>query len=165
MAQGIDQTLVTFTPEEQYAHVTLTYVVDNVCLHAAKVAEVQASYQAQILEEQGSGKDGAEQRAALLQQQMTEEVQAVPLLAVPRSSKSRKKTEGAEAQANPAVGEKAGASAGQAKKAAEKERAAVQLLNEQGIPSGKFGWCVACRAPANLYCKHTRHPVCSFECK
>ena len=38
-------------------------------------------------------------------------------------------------------------------------------MNEQGIPAGKFGWCVCCRGTANLYCKHTRHPVCSFECK
>ena len=33
------------------------------------------------------------------------------------------------------------------------------------IPAGKFGWCIMCRGQANLYCKDTRHPVCSFECK
>ena len=51
------------------------------------------------------------------------------------------------------------------KKEKPDERAEVVLMNEKGIPAGKFGWCVACRGTAGLYCKHTRHPVCSFECK
>ena len=32
-----DSTMVTFSPEEQYAQVTMTLIIDNVCLHAAKV--------------------------------------------------------------------------------------------------------------------------------
>lgn len=43
-ASSVDQTLVTFTAEEQYAHVTLTYLVDSVCLHASKVDEVTKAY-------------------------------------------------------------------------------------------------------------------------
>jgi len=41
----------------------------------------------------------------------------------------------------------------------------VEIPNELGIASGKFGWCIVCRNKANLYCRDTRHPVCSFECK
>lgn len=41
----------------------------------------------------------------------------------------------------------------------------VDIKNEHGIPAGKFGWCIVCRNQANLYCKDTRHPVCSYECK
>lgn len=69
----------------------------------------------------------------------------MPLFMVPRSSKSRKK--------------------GDEDKPSAKKFDSLSVLNEQGIPSGKFGWCVSCRGSANLYCKHTRHPVCSFECK
>ena len=39
-----EQTLVTFTPEEQYAHVTMTFLVDNVCLHTAKLDEIKKGY-------------------------------------------------------------------------------------------------------------------------
>lgn len=41
----------------------------------------------------------------------------------------------------------------------------MDIKNELGVTSGKFGWCIVCRGQANLYCKDTRHPVCSFECK
>lgn len=44
-------------------------------------------------------------------------------------------------------------------------RVPVEILNEVGNVSGKFGWCICCRGKANLFCKDTRHPVCSFECK
>ena len=46
-----------------------------------------------------------------------------------------------------------------------KKQVQVEIINEHGIPAGKFGWCIVCRNQANLYCKDTRHPVCSFECK
>lgn len=39
-----DQSLVTFSASEQFAQVTLSFVVDNVCLHAAKVEEVGKKY-------------------------------------------------------------------------------------------------------------------------
>jgi hypothetical protein len=154
---SIENTLITFTPEEQYAQVTLTYVIDNVCLHAAKVEEAEHFYKKQIGQLMESEEEGKEAMAEQLRLQMEEEVKAIPLLAVPRSSKGRKKVEGG------ADGEKT-AGQGQTKKAGDKERQ-VQLANEQGLPNGKFGWCISCRAAANLYCKHTRHPVCSFECK
>lgn len=53
------------------------------------------------------------------------------------------------------------------KKEDQKNRKQIQVdvKNESGIPTGKFGWCIVCRNQANLYCKDTRHPVCSFECK
>lgn len=41
----------------------------------------------------------------------------------------------------------------------------VDLLNEKQEPCGRFGWCVLCRKTADLYCKDTRLPVCSFACK
>jgi len=58
---------VTFSPEEQYAHVTLTYLVDNVCLHAAKVDEVRKAYQEQATTLQASEQDDEEQMAQLTQ--------------------------------------------------------------------------------------------------
>ena len=39
-----EHTLVTFSPEEQYAHVTLSYMIDNVCLHEAKQDEIRQQY-------------------------------------------------------------------------------------------------------------------------
>jgi len=42
---------------------------------------------------------------------------------------------------------------------------AVDLENERGNPAGLFGWCFVCRLSANLYCKETRVPVCSIDCK
>jgi hypothetical protein len=79
--------------------------------------------------------------------QLEEEESQVPLFAVPRSSKARKKGDAPETAA------------------VKREHSGGPVVNEQGIPCGKFGWCISCRQPANLYCKHTRHPVCSFECK
>ena len=73
---------------------TLTYVIDNVCLHAAKVEEAENQYRKQISEIMESDQEGKEPKIAQLQKQMEEEVNSIPLLAVPRSSKGRKKTEG-----------------------------------------------------------------------
>ena len=39
------------------------------------------------------------------------------------------------------------------------------IRNESGENAGYFGWCIMCRSTANLYCKETRVPVCSVECK
>ena len=55
--------MVTFTPEEQYAQVTLTYIVDNVCLHAAKVEEVRQAHQEQIKALQVSGQGNNDEDA------------------------------------------------------------------------------------------------------
>jgi len=41
----------------------------------------------------------------------------------------------------------------------------VNIQNELGIQAGKFGWCIVCRSASNLWCKDTKHPVCSSECK
>lgn len=41
----------------------------------------------------------------------------------------------------------------------------VDVVNEEAHCAGKFGWCVVCRAKADLYCRDTRHPICSYECK
>ena len=83
---------------------------------------------------------------------MKEELDSIPMAAVPRlNGKKKKKTLAAQAE--------------DTEDKQEREKAQLNLVNEQGIPAGKFGWCVACRNTANLYCKHTRHPVCSFECK
>jgi len=39
------------------------------------------------------------------------------------------------------------------------------IENERGYVSGNFGWCYICRQRADLYCKETRLPICSLECK
>jgi hypothetical protein len=39
-----DETLITFSPEDQYAQVTLSFIVDSVCLHSAKVEALQKYY-------------------------------------------------------------------------------------------------------------------------
>jgi len=41
----------------------------------------------------------------------------------------------------------------------------VELTNERGNSAGIFGWCFVCRGTANLYCKETRIPVCTIDCK
>jgi hypothetical protein len=33
--------MVTFTPEEQYAQVTMNLMIDNVCMHSAKVGSIK----------------------------------------------------------------------------------------------------------------------------
>ena len=47
----------------------------------------------------------------------------------------------------------------------KKSLPALDIQNEKGIAAGKFGWCMVCRNKADLYCKDTKHPVCSYECK
>lgn len=93
---------------------------------------------------------------AQLAEQMREAEESVPLFSVPRSSKVKRKGEGQDGTQ---------AKSEQMKSLGDRDAASLELTNELGIPGGKFGWCVSCRASANLYCKHTRHPVCSFECK
>jgi len=41
----------------------------------------------------------------------------------------------------------------------------ADVENENNETAGYFGWCIMCRARANIYCKETRVPVCSVECK
>lgn len=41
----------------------------------------------------------------------------------------------------------------------------VKIENEKGRTAGLFGWCFICREPADYYCKDTRVPVCSIDCK
>ncbi|CAD8150221.1 unnamed protein product [Paramecium octaurelia] len=41
----------------------------------------------------------------------------------------------------------------------------VNIVNELKIKNGKFGWCTVCRRQASQYCKDTKVPVCSKECK
>ena len=41
----------------------------------------------------------------------------------------------------------------------------ADIENENFETAGYFGWCIMCRARANIYCKETRVPVCSVECK
>ena len=41
----------------------------------------------------------------------------------------------------------------------------VSLLNERDIENGTFGWCFVCRKKAELYCRDSRIPLCSAECK
>lgn len=41
----------------------------------------------------------------------------------------------------------------------------IECSNEQGEKAGRFGWCITCRKTANYYCKDSRLPICSPECK
>ena len=52
-----EQTMVTFSPEEQYAFVTLNYIIDNVCIHSAKQDEVRQQYSDMIAEAKNTGED------------------------------------------------------------------------------------------------------------
>ena len=39
-----------------------------------------------------------------------------------------------------------------------------QILNEKQIPFGKYGWCIMCRAAADMQCSKSSVAVCSEEC-
>jgi hypothetical protein len=41
----------------------------------------------------------------------------------------------------------------------------ITCSNEKGDAAGRFGWCIICRKAASYYCKDTRFPICSSECK
>lgn len=41
----------------------------------------------------------------------------------------------------------------------------VQLKNEIGELNGTFGWCLVCRKSADYFCKQTKLPICSLQCK
>lgn len=41
----------------------------------------------------------------------------------------------------------------------------ISCSNENGEKAGRFGWCITCRKAASYYCKDTRLPVCSPDCK
>jgi hypothetical protein len=80
---------------------------------------------------------------------MDDEISKIQYYSVPRSKAGKKSDESDK---------------GAGKKVQESIQS-LNLFNEVGNACGKFGWCVACRGSANLYCKHTKQPVCSFECK
>jgi brefeldin A-inhibited guanine nucleotide-exchange protein len=40
-----------------------------------------------------------------------------------------------------------------------------EIENEKGVTSGLFGWCFICRGRADIYCRDSRYPICSIECK
>ena len=46
-----------------------------------------------------------------------------------------------------------------------KKLKASDIYNENGFPSGFFGWCNICRKTANHYCIEHRLPICSYVCK
>jgi len=107
-----------------------------VCLHGARQEEVKSKYISQINELENSA--DLEERQNL-EEIMNQELQGIPLRSVPFKLKK-------DDIKNPKI-------------------VVVDVKNELEIVSGKFGWCIVCRNTANLYCKDTRHPVCSFECK
>lgn len=41
----------------------------------------------------------------------------------------------------------------------------IKIPNEANVLSAKFGWCIICRNPAPFFCKDTRVPICSVDCK
>lgn len=41
----------------------------------------------------------------------------------------------------------------------------VDIVNEKSHRAGIYGWCYECRKTADFYCRDTRVPVCSKECK
>ncbi|EAR83565.3 Sec7 domain protein (macronuclear) [Tetrahymena thermophila SB210] len=46
-----------------------------------------------------------------------------------------------------------------------KKTTIASIKNEKEIDAGKFGWCFVCRNEASNFCKDTRVPICSKECK
>jgi hypothetical protein len=74
--------LVTFSPTEQYAQVTLTLIVDSVCLHSARLEEVKKTFAARgkaLIEAEGEKSDGLID----IQRQMKQTEESIPLFAVP----------------------------------------------------------------------------------
>lgn len=112
-------------------------MVDDVCLFDARQDLIKSKYMGQLNNLENSTDN--EERSAL-EDMMKVELSNVTLRSVPLK-------------------------VGKEESSKVKKQIQVDIKNEHGIPSGKFGWCIVCRNSANLYCKDTRHPVCSYECK
>ena len=93
-------------------------MVDNVCLHEARIDELKVDKETSFDEETAR--------------------RMIPLNPIPIANEGEPK---------------------------KKSLKPVDIQNEMGISAGKFGWCMVCRNKADLYCKDTKHPVCSYECK
>lgn len=122
-------------------------MVDDVCLYHARQDFVKEKYLSQINDLENSVDIEEKQQ---LEDLMRKELDDITLRSVPFKS------------VNSATLSKKGTTDDQTK---SKKNIHVDLKNELDAPAGKFGWCIMCRGQANLYCKDTRHPVCSFECK
>ena len=125
--------IVNFKALDQYVYVVTQNMVDDVCLHDARVKAVEYKYSAELERQPYIDKEDHDR----LVHDMVSEIQRIPLRSVSGLMKPEE---------NP-------------------NRVPVEIQNEAGNLSGKFGWCISCRGKANLFCKDTRHPVCSFECK
>ena len=130
-------------------------MVDDVCLYHARVDAVKDKYLSQI---SNLEKDTDQEERAQLEQLMNSELENIQISAVPpQKASSTKRVSSLQSddisQGNLSL------------KSKKINPPQVDITNELGIPAGKFGWCIMCRGPANLYCKDTRYPVCAFECK
>ena len=132
---------VNFAALDQYVCSLTTVLVDNVCLHDARVRAIVAQRDAGEREaelgydqksEQDKHSESGYSKGAVSQISLEEKIANVKLNPIP---------------------------------AGKKEYPDVNLTNELGIQAGRFGWCIVCRNTANLYCKDTKHPVCSKECQ
>ena len=129
--------MVSFSPFDQYVFQVTQNMVDDVCLYHARQDFVRDKYLSQINDLENSADVEEKQQ---LEELMRLELEQVQLKSVPIKVAAKKEEK-------------------------PRKQAPVDVKNEQGILAGKFGWCIVCRGQANLYCKDTRHPVCSFECK
>ena len=107
-------------PIDRYLSHLLKNMIDDVCIHNKKSAEIQNSQE-----------ESKENKQFLLDN--------IPLRLVPSSL-------------NP-------------DDPLYRDLRSVDLENEKGKHAGYFGWCFMCRDSADFYCKDTRIPVCSLECK
>lgn len=126
---------VTFSPVDQYVFGVVQNIVDCVCLHDARVKVV--------IERHEHGEDSGHE-----EDQQDDTIKQV-------DSNIRKislQEEIMKIPLNPIP-------------YCKSDCPDVKIPNELGIEAGRFGWCIVCRNTANLYCKDTRHPVCSQECK
>ena len=112
-------------------------MVDDVCLFDARQTQIKSRYMGQIDNLENST-DNEEKSA--MEDMMRTELSNVTLRSVPLKISKDESSK-------------------------IKKQIQVDIKNEHGITAGKFGWCIVCRNQANLYCKDTRHPVCSYECK
>ena len=112
------------TPQERYIYRCVKGLVDDVCLHYAKLSAVKHEY---------NGASGDEKRGLAVY------AKNIPLRSVPLTL--------------------------DADVPAYRLLTKVELENEIGEMAGYFGWCIMCRGSANLYCKETRVPICSVDCK
>ena len=142
---ALDNSLeVTFANQDQYIYTVVQNMVDNVCLHQARVDALQR----EAKQSHPSG-DQANNSGETQEPQPTDEEDAKDDEAEAQKNRDRI----ANLQLNPV------------NQPVDDYVPAVDIQNEMGLPAGRYGWCVVCRNPADMVCPETNHPYYSAECQ